>query len=471
MADDGSGGLGGFLGSLGRGISTGLGTALTPIAMLMAARSGRNPFDVLASGENTQLEQELRRAQIARAQQDGLFERIAGLQDPGVRGYAVENPSVAPQLGLETVPGGIASPEVLNTAGIRSGAAGRDVPMLPARVATYEDARRRLTEGQARWYDKITGGGGADVGGIGPEGEPLPTTTGNPALMPAAAGMQPGPGVGGGGARMVPRSTTIGTSGPSTTYGPEQVRELTSGTKNEQGVDYKTGDYLPSGERVLVKPSTVSQAQAGQLTRIRAARAALKLFTNPINPETGDPDPKGKRPIDSLPDGAIASGIRTVVPPGVMGIPVEFRAGMGDAPSAFMVAGSSQRAGVVKALGDSGNLSEQEQTQIEKAFLPNIGDTKKLGEFKLKYADRLFQTIEDQLAAGNLPLGTPDPNRPGDTPEAAGIREALLTAAVAPPTTGEGTGPDATPGGTTPPAAESPEMRLRNKYGITAAPR
>lgn len=199
---------GGLLDTIGQGLGTGLGTALTPLAMLMAAKGGRDPFSILRAGDDAMRQRQAQEAALAAAQREDIEKRAAGVQTLAVRDYLATHPEAAPAFGLQTAPMGIAAPEYLERAGLGGvpgyqppnfltgdlggvgvPSPGRVLPpsgeisLLPQQLLTPEEAERRQTLSQTRALDQFTsaveGATGAG-GGIGPAGLPISSITQTP---------------------------------------------------------------------------------------------------------------------------------------------------------------------------------------------------------------------------------------------------------------------------------------------------
>src|SRR6267142_457614 len=117
-------GIGDFFRKAGDVAGTGLGVALTPLAMLEAARGGQNPFAVL---NEIQAGPQLR-------QQQAILKQAEALNNPALRGLLTQQPELAGTFGVNTVPSGIASPEVLANAPGAQGPGGQ-VPVFGQRYS------------------------------------------------------------------------------------------------------------------------------------------------------------------------------------------------------------------------------------------------------------------------------------------------------------------------------------------------
>lgn len=366
--------------------------ALTGASMLAAVRQGRDPFALFT-------ERDIRQQQLHDLEQASILKQAAALQDPAARAYLMQNPQAASAFGLPTetavgasanfpVPSDLGTtPQTIQPQGQAQMA--RQMGVLPPQVETAGSMAIEANRQKQAYFQLLQGlmGGG---GGQQPQ-------------MPMGGGVQPA--AGGAPGRAPMRLQTIGPSGPS--FGVTPTASVESGTINPAtGQPFQAGELNPSGAPVLVKPTKMTQANQGQLGKVKAARAALSLFDTPIDVKTGQPNPNGVKPIDTLPSGESYGGIAAL--PGassVIGTATTYKARKGDAAAAFVSAGGVGRTAIVKALGDVGNLNEQEQRIVEERLLPSKGDTRELARLKMQAAERILSAIEQGLTNGTMQEG------------------------------------------------------------------
>lgn len=136
--------------------------------------------------------------------------------------------------------------------------------------------------------------------------------------------------------------------------------------------------------KYLIKPDKKAQASAQQINNLNAAISALQQVT----------DEDFRAVLPSGVGGAVASTL------GLIGPVTEFRAQRGN-PAATRLTGITALSGIaVKALGDVGNLSDQDKAELRKKFLPGGNDTVPGGINKRDNAIQLMTFIRDRLAAG-----------------------------------------------------------------------
>lgn len=262
-----------ILKSAGNGLGTGLGVALTPLAMTQAAASGRNPFSILEQARNGGIQQQLQQQQLANAQQQGLIQRAGALQDPATRALLGSSPELAGSFGIPSVPGGIASPEVLAGAGGGPAPFGGQVPMLPPEVDTTQSIAREAAQSRQGYYALLQqllqqqmGGGAVPAGGA------LPPTPGQPSAAPTP---------GAPGASPPLRLTGLGAGGPTFSSEPtktaqKQGQELSNQRIRSAGAFGMLDDLEASVNRIYT-------AQKATELPGQAARLAWAAFN-------GDPD-------------------------------------------------------------------------------------------------------------------------------------------------------------------------------------
>lgn len=201
MAEKDTGGIMSTLGKVGRGVGKGLGVALTPIAMVQAARSGRSPVEAMEGIWGPDMSRQLQQAQLDQIHRQGLAQQIDILTNPQKRAALMGMPDVAGQMGfpVQEVPGGLGGApqqQVMLP----------DIPVSPADQLAQARADReaQLSTLLANFLPGAGGapGGGAGVGGIQPVGGAAPVA------QPAASGM----GV---------RGFNVGPGGVSLTVGPD----------------------------------------------------------------------------------------------------------------------------------------------------------------------------------------------------------------------------------------------------------
>lgn len=391
---------------------TGLGVALTPLAMAQAARAGRNPLELL---------QEIQQAGELQ-QQKQLFERAKNLQEPGVRNLLVSQPELAGALNVETVPGGIASPEVLARARGTGATPGGLVPMLPER---YVSPTETAASARQNYFNQLS----------------------DMAKEAQAAGGR----------------VSYGPSGPSISPPAEMdVREgeMNPGTQQP----YKPGEVGPTGSRVrrVVPLATTRTAQQTQnlLSRLNSASAQLDALTGPlIDPKTKkaymreDPnqiDPVTKKP-KQVPVTYRDALLGTDVPSALYGeIPflpeaaTRVRARQGGAEGAAaqaLTSLSGMVSSVARIGGEVGNLAAEEQKRFMDAFVPTARDSVFSGPQKEALLRQVIANTRAALEAGGTPEDVANIFRTA-TDQAMGIGQ------------GASTVPGATPGA---PAAEVPD--------------
>ncbi len=285
-----------MLESLGRGIGDVAAVPLTGLAMLQAARSGRDPRAVLQQSA-------LQHQELQRSQQAGLIQKATALYDPAMRAYLTQNPDAAEVFGLHTVPRELATPEMLETGGYAE-PGGPTIGIPPARlgvvpppIETSQALQRRQLEANINWLNTMRqaarnqlgmGTEGAGPGtapgapppgitaGSSPAGVPTPPpvggqpTPGGQPETPASSMARPAPGetsgppVGGG------SYMDIGPSGPTIRPRKLTVHNLPAGTP-----DPITGQPLTrartirgvAGDTILVPTPSPGQLQQAQRTK------------------------------------------------------------------------------------------------------------------------------------------------------------------------------------------------------------
>lgn len=360
---------------LGGGAARGLGVALTPLAMAQAARSGRNPFDIIDEIQGGNLRRQLQEAQLADLQQRGLIQRASALQDPATRALLAQTPEAAGAFGLPTVPSGIASPEVLAQAG--NPPVGGNVAMLPPQAETTESLQRQALKGRSEYFDLIRNimkgeqGGAPQAGGAG---------------APATGGLM---------------MTGLGPGGP--TFGQPETLSVEAGTLGPTGAAVQPGERI--GKKIaLVKPGKAAQQHRARLSLIDSALEGFNaIYKTRIDPKSGKADPAGILPRETLPSatsmGGVAGIAAAVLPRGVFGIANRVKAAYGNRAAQAIQTGEGTVVTFVKAMGDAANAAQQEQERAINAFLPNSGDTQEQAAAKEELTPRVLAAVREKLAA------------------------------------------------------------------------
>jgi hypothetical protein len=376
--------------AIGRGAQTGLGAALTPVAMAMAARGGRDPFEILRQQQGGQDPlNPLQQAQLQQAKQAMLVQQMTASQDPAARAFLLQNPDAAAQMGF---PVGSRS-EAIFTRGEPGTMLQPDAVMGPQRTAllppavdTTDALRRQQMQANTAWLQSIRGLVSGDAaGGQG---------------LGAAGGMPGGMSV-----------TGLTAGGPVLGYPPPLTVE--------QGSVGPTGQPIQPQERignrqVIIKPSKIGYTTTQRIKLIDAAINGFQtLYATPINSTTGAADPAGQLIEDYLPanrDWMGAAGAVSELAPGLAGAANRLRGRYGS--KGEQTAMQTLRTGegtvvtFVKALGDAGNVAQMEQQKALNAFLPQTGDTREIVVLKKTLTPRVLAALRDELATAEQ-AGTP----------------------------------------------------------------
>lgn len=210
---------------------------------------------------------------------------------------------------------------------------------------------------------------------------------------------------------------------PATENIPQGARVLTPG--GIPGGEFGGGPSPIPNKNVVVTPSPGSQSIRTQLSRIRSARAGFREVLAPLTDPKGQPltGPNGQpvTALDVLPGGALANipggmaGAAFSELPYVPGARVRMLSKGSSDPTTASAAAQlnsliGQRANLVKALGDVGNLAEQEQKVVSDAFIPGGNDTYQSALYKSKAFDGLMAQVETALDAASKGDATVTPD-------------------------------------------------------------
>lgn len=448
------------LGKVGKGVGTAIGVPLTGLAMVQAARSGRDPLAVLrtAMGEEDPLNS-LQQAQLEQIKKQGLLAQIEAATNPQKSAYLRQSPEAAKALGFNVldvpVPGTDAGPGMISGPDRTTQIV--DIPQVPM------TPQQRLQAAQAQWLEQLQGGLGGGQPGVGQGGlTPVGTGGGVGTLAAPSAPASTEPGT------MNIRGQNFRIKGYDARGMPEleaitpKVSTKEAGTINPTtGKPYEAGQRDPTGAIVETKLGKTGQAAQGQIKRIDSALAAWKSFTTPVD---------GVRPIDVTESGKAYGGIpalaKGILPPSVTSIPTRVSAQRGDKASAALVSGGGQAANIIKAFGDSGNIAEQEQMRAIQSLIPGPQHSREMNQFLAESTPRLLMAIREGLSNGTIDEKTAWGVIAGAQAEAEG---AAATGATPAPT-------PATPGAATPGAdleaalinRHAPKVAQRGKGGKVA---
>lgn len=361
-------GIGDILAGIGRGAGKGLGVALTPVAMAMAARSGRNPFTAMPG--------------YAEPLDPLQQQRLATLQSQD----AINN-AILGQLGLAG--GGVgAQPGLSRAERLLAG-----VSVQPSGIEAPQPQ-----------------GVGGMVGGMVNDAMAQPRHQVQAPPAPVGGVVQRRP-------AMQLQGVTVTGGRPGLTFGvakPRTVKETDINPLTQKR--YVPGDTGPQGEQIIIEQSKAGQQNQNYLSRIRAARAQMKVLAGDlvdpktglqvINPDTGRPTTYR----DALMGTGTTSNLLALLP-GIPEARMKILARGGTfagipIPRHVQVAAQSIQSfqGSVSAAsrvgGEVGNLNEGEQGRFKDAFIPGPRDSADSAEQKLAYFDASMNGIEEALNAG-----------------------------------------------------------------------
>lgn len=397
----------------GRGIGTGLGVALTPLAMAQAARSGRNPFSVLPNY------QEPLNA-VQQAQRATALAEIT--QTPQGRAFLLNQPEIAQGLGFPLTQEGQPTilPEGMGPTTFEAG-----LPQLPPQVTTPESALMESRQAESQYQNM---------------------------LREAAANELGGQGAAGGGPRRL-RLEGLGATGPSFKRPtPLKVMEGTLNPNTNQ--PFRAGEEF-EGSQVILTPSPSRAKARTELSsqRIRSAgafgflddldKSVDKLFT--------------ATSLTGLPEQALTATIADY---------------NGD-PDAVNISTALGRLPVlVEALQRDGRISNQDASYLIGNLPSYRTDVKARAKSKLASIRRLLEArninLEEELARleGRESAAPPPPPStlpPGGRPQRRKGQAAETSVSTATTTTGPtSTAPTTS---TTIPAIEDVRSRVQSYLG------
>lgn len=434
-----------ILRGIGSGAQSGLGAALTPVAMAMAARSGRDPFAVLRSarGEPDPLEQ----AQLDNYRRQSILSQIDASQSNAGRAFLQANPNAAEQMGFPTdtvgmktsanyarVPGGVMQPDPASVQTQPVTGLPR-MAMLPPRVDTPEsvlmDSRLAEMTNQQRAWSLLNGEGGEGGGGLLRD------------------------------LRMQGVSIDPSTGKLSVQFGRPAVSTIDEGTLGPRG-PIAPGEVV-GNEQFLVKRSKNLQANRQRIAAIESANNAFQQLYGPsLDAQTGKPvaagTPGALRVIDMLPSSTerygMAGGLAELTPglssaltrvQGVYGKGPRGSKAYQQSATQRLKSGEGIVVTLVKAMGDAGNIAVPEQDRAIKAFLPQTGDTSETAALKQEITPRILASLLEKLRSAETQfVGMDDAQMTQLT--AQYISEAVMEAETAVASQG---GPSALPPSTT----------------------
>jgi hypothetical protein len=176
-----------------------------------------------------------------------------------------------------------------------------------------------------------------------------------------------------------------------------------------------------------VKPSKLGLANRQRVALIDSALQGFNAtYVTRINPTTGQPDPKGIFPHESLPSATEMGGLvgigKAVLPRPFTGIGTQVRAAFGNAAAQALNTGEGTVVTFVKAMGDAANAAIPEQERALRAFLPNSSDTREQAALKIQLTPRVLAAVREKLANVDPLTGEPADN--------AGAWNTLYTSAL-----------------------------------------